>query len=83
MLLGYASRGSETLRQAADLAGVHGLSFLLALCGVSLYLAGKRLSDRLSAKRRSGCSRDSPRSCSWSCTVGPSVDRQVPRARVP
>ncbi|MGA8752250.1 apolipoprotein N-acyltransferase [Candidatus Deferrimicrobium sp.] len=46
MLLGYTLAGSATLRQAADLAGVHGLSFLLALSGVSVYLAGRRLSDR-------------------------------------
>ncbi|HEX8043628.1 apolipoprotein N-acyltransferase, partial [Candidatus Deferrimicrobium sp.] len=50
MLLGYSVAGSVTLRQAADLAGVHGLSFLLALSGVSLYFAGKRLSEGLSAK---------------------------------
>jgi apolipoprotein N-acyltransferase len=46
MLLGYSVAGSATLRQSADLAGVHGLSFLLALSGVSVYLAGRRLSDR-------------------------------------
>ena len=50
MLLGYSVAGSATLRQAADLAGVHGLSFLLALSGVSVYLAGKRLSESLHAK---------------------------------
>lgn len=50
MLLGYALAESATLRQAADLAGVPGLSFLLALSGVSVCLAGKRLSDRFSAK---------------------------------
>ncbi len=50
MLLGYSVAGSATLRQAADLAGVHGLSFLLALSGVSLYLAGKRLAGRLPGK---------------------------------
>jgi apolipoprotein N-acyltransferase len=50
MLLGYALAGNGTLRQAADLAGVPGLSFLLALSGVSVFLAGKRLSDRFSAK---------------------------------
>jgi apolipoprotein N-acyltransferase len=50
MLLGYSVAGSPTLRQAADLAGVHGLSFLLALSGVSLYLAGKRLSEGRNAK---------------------------------
>ena len=47
MLLGYSVAGSATLRQAADLAGIHGLSFLLALSGVSVYLAGRRLSGRL------------------------------------
>jgi len=45
MLLGYSVAGSATLRQAADLAGVHGLSFLLALSGVSVYIAGRRLSE--------------------------------------
>jgi len=50
MLLGYSVAGSATLRQAADLAGVHGLSFLLALSGVSVYLAGTRLSGRFPAK---------------------------------
>lgn len=50
MLLGYSVAGSATLRQAADLAGIHGLSFLLALSGVSVYLAGKRLADRFPAK---------------------------------
>ncbi|HEY6096898.1 MAG TPA: apolipoprotein N-acyltransferase, partial [Candidatus Deferrimicrobium sp.] len=50
MLLGYSVAGSPTLRQAADLAGVHGLSFLLALSGVSVFLTGRRLSDRFSAK---------------------------------
>jgi len=50
MLLGYTLAGSATLRQAADLAGVHGLSFLLALSGVSVYLAGRRLCDRPPAK---------------------------------
>ena len=49
MLLGYTLAGSATLRQAADLAGVHGLSFLLALSGVSVCLAGRRLSDRFRA----------------------------------
>ncbi|HEX9190553.1 MAG TPA: apolipoprotein N-acyltransferase, partial [Candidatus Deferrimicrobiaceae bacterium] len=39
MLLGYALAGSPFLRQAADLAGVSGLSFLLALSGVSVYLS--------------------------------------------
>ena len=50
MLLGYTLAGSATLRQAADLAGIHGLSFLLALSGVSLYLAGRRLCDGVSPK---------------------------------
>ena len=50
MLLGYSVAGSAALRQAADLAGVHGLSFLLALSGVSVYLAGKRLSEGFPAK---------------------------------
>ena len=50
MLLGYSVAGSATLRQAADLAGVHGISFLLALSGVSVYLAGKRLSEGFPAK---------------------------------
>ncbi|HWS15499.1 MAG TPA: apolipoprotein N-acyltransferase [Candidatus Methylomirabilis sp.] len=45
MLLGYSVSGSTTLRQAADLAGISGLSFLLALSGVSVYLAGKRISE--------------------------------------
>jgi apolipoprotein N-acyltransferase len=50
MLLGYSVAGSAALRQAADLAGVHGLSFLLALSGVSVYLAGKRLSEGFPVK---------------------------------
>ena len=50
MLLGYTLAGSAALRQAADLAGVHGLSFLLALSSVSIYFAGRRLCDRFSAK---------------------------------
>jgi apolipoprotein N-acyltransferase len=45
MLLGYDLAGNGTLRQAADLAGVYGLSFLLVLCGTSLYLAGRRWSE--------------------------------------
>ena len=45
MLLGYSVAGSATLRQAADLAGMAGLSFLLALSGVSVHLAGKRVSE--------------------------------------
>jgi len=50
MLLGYSVAGSATLRQAADLAGILGLSFLLALSGVSVFLAGKRLSEGFHAK---------------------------------
>lgn len=50
MLLGYSVAGSAALRQAADLAGIHGLSFLLALSGVSVYLAGKRLSEGIPLK---------------------------------
>jgi len=50
MLLGYNLAGSAALRQSADLAGVHGLSFLLALSSVSVYLAGRRLCDRFPAK---------------------------------
>lgn len=49
MLLGYSVAGSASLRQAADLAGVPGLSFLLALSGASVYIAGKRLAERFSA----------------------------------
>jgi len=45
MLLGYSLAGSATLRQGADLAGVPGLSFLLSLSGVSVYLAAGRLAD--------------------------------------
>ena len=50
MLLGYTLAGSATLRQAADLAGVPGLSFLLALSSVSVYIAGRRLADRFQPK---------------------------------
>ncbi len=46
MLLGYTLAGNPLLRQAADLAGIPGLSFLLALSGVSLYQAGSRVADR-------------------------------------
>jgi apolipoprotein N-acyltransferase len=46
MLLGYDLAGNPVLRQAADLAGIPGLSFLLALSGVSLYLAARRYSAR-------------------------------------
>lgn len=44
MLLGYALAGSPPFRQAADLAGVLGLSFLACLSGTALFLAGRRLS---------------------------------------
>jgi len=46
MLLGYAVSGSPLLRQAADLTGVFGLSFLLALSGTSVYLAVLSLPGR-------------------------------------
>jgi apolipoprotein N-acyltransferase len=50
MLLGYGLAGYGYLRQAADLAGVYGLSFLVVLCGTSLFLAGKALSERSFAR---------------------------------
>jgi len=50
MLLGYSVAGSAALRQAADLAGVYGLSFLLAVSGVSVFLAGRRLCGGFTAK---------------------------------
>jgi apolipoprotein N-acyltransferase len=40
LLLGYSLSGHSLLRQAADLAGVHGLGFLLAAANVCLYMAG-------------------------------------------
>ena len=46
MLLGYSLAGSSVLRQAADIAGVHGLSFLLAISGVSAYLSVSSMADR-------------------------------------
>jgi apolipoprotein N-acyltransferase len=46
MLLGYSLADSSLLRQAADLAGIPGLSFLLALSGVSFYRAGSTLARR-------------------------------------
>jgi apolipoprotein N-acyltransferase len=46
MLLGYTLAGSPLLRQAADLAGVSGLSFLLALSGASLYLSSSAVARR-------------------------------------
>jgi apolipoprotein N-acyltransferase len=45
MLLGYCLGGNGVLRQAAELAGVYGLSSLLVLCGTSVYLAGRRWSE--------------------------------------
>ena len=42
MLLGYSLSGDSRLRQAADLAGVYGLGFLLATACVCLYIAGAR-----------------------------------------
>jgi len=46
MLLGYGLAGSALLRQAADLAGVLGLSFLLALSGVSVCLSSSAAARR-------------------------------------
>ncbi len=40
LLLGYGLSGDSQLRQAADLAGVYGLGFLLATANVCLYMAG-------------------------------------------
>jgi apolipoprotein N-acyltransferase len=40
MLLGYGLAERPMLRQAADLAGMHGLGFLLAASSVFVYLAG-------------------------------------------
>ncbi len=45
MLFGYSLAGNGVLRQAAELAGVYGLSFLLVLCGTSVYLAVRRWSE--------------------------------------
>lgn len=45
MLSGYALTGSTVLMQAADLAGVFGLGFLLAASNVCLYMAGRRLAE--------------------------------------
>jgi len=39
LLLGYSLSGHSLLRQAADLAGVYGLGFLLAMANVCLYIA--------------------------------------------
>jgi apolipoprotein N-acyltransferase len=43
LLLGYSLSGHSLLRQAADLAGIHGLGFLLAMVNVCLYNAGAGL----------------------------------------
>lgn len=43
MLLGYSLAGRTVLVQAADLAGVFGLGFLLSATGVCVYAALKRL----------------------------------------
>jgi apolipoprotein N-acyltransferase len=43
MLLGYGLSGYSLLRQAADLAGVFGLGFLLATVNVCLYMAAARI----------------------------------------
>ncbi len=43
MFLGYGISGQPLLRQAADLAGVYGLGFLLASANVCLYRAGAEL----------------------------------------
>jgi apolipoprotein N-acyltransferase len=42
LLLGYSLSGHFLFRQAADLAGVYGLGFLLAMANVSLYMAGAK-----------------------------------------
>jgi apolipoprotein N-acyltransferase len=44
MLYGYSVAGSPTLMQAADLAGVYGLGFLLAAVNVCLYIAAGHVS---------------------------------------
>ena len=46
VLFGYSLAGSTTLMQAADLAGVFGLGFLLVTANVSLYRAGECLMRR-------------------------------------
>jgi apolipoprotein N-acyltransferase len=46
MLLGYGLSGSLVMRQAADLAGVLGLGFLLALANVFAYRAVRRAAER-------------------------------------
>lgn len=45
MLLGYSLAGRTVLIQAADLAGVFGLGFLLSTAGVCVYAAGKSLAN--------------------------------------
>ncbi len=42
LLLGYSLSEHFLLRQAADLAGVYGLGFLLAMANVCLYMAGEK-----------------------------------------
>ncbi len=44
VLSGYTLSGSARLSQAADLAGVYGLGFLLSATGICVYLAAKALS---------------------------------------
>jgi apolipoprotein N-acyltransferase len=46
MLYGYSLAGSATLMQAADLAGVYGLGFLLAASNVCIHRAAGHLSER-------------------------------------
>jgi apolipoprotein N-acyltransferase len=46
MLFGYTLAGSAMLMQAADLAGVFGLGFLLVVANVSLYRAGECLARK-------------------------------------
>ncbi len=46
LLLGYGLSDSPAMRQAADIAGIPGLGFLLALSGVALYRAGTLLARR-------------------------------------
>ena len=46
LLLGYGLSDSSFLRQAADLAGVPGLGFLLALANVALHRTGSLLARR-------------------------------------
>ncbi len=46
LLLGYGLANSSNLRQAADLAGIPGLGFLLALSSVAFHRAGSLLARR-------------------------------------